>query len=244
MKKIWEKSWQNIYFHELNVSLSLIRRPKANFYREFYIKFFERYSSFSQLPENWRKSKFDTSQELHKIMQAPKRILSYGCGIGYVEFMLAKKMPNSFFDILDFSENSFKFISKDANMSCVLQIPDDSLYDVIYLTQVFYALSDAEILDLLKNLRNKLRSDGVFITFDTSSIPSENGIDLDFFHRFKKLVKDILRPFYIFIFSYKEYQFYGWYRTNKELVSLFSEAGYTLIETKSGASQAINIFRN
>ena len=126
MKKIWEKSWQNISFSELNVGLSLIKRPKANFYREFYIKFFESYTSFCQLPENWRKSKFNTSQELQKAMHTPKRVLSYGCGIGYIEFLLAKNMPNSLFDILDFSENSFQFIGQDSNISCVLQIPGRS----------------------------------------------------------------------------------------------------------------------
>ena len=84
-KRTWAHEWQNIKFTELDVRLDFIKRASSNLYSAFYAELFRRYESFDALPSEWRASKSRTAAEIAKIIRGRNSVLSFGCGLGFIE---------------------------------------------------------------------------------------------------------------------------------------------------------------
>ena len=83
--KVYEKQWHNIPFNELDIELSLTQKADLNFYDKFYNVFFKRYKSYNELSKTWLEGKTEVAQLIEKNIQEKSKVLSYGCGIGFIE---------------------------------------------------------------------------------------------------------------------------------------------------------------
>ena len=77
--------WQNIYFSEIGVDLDANKLLTRDFYNKFYKELFNRYENYEALPESWLEIKKDTAINILNEMSGNEEVLSYGCGIVYVE---------------------------------------------------------------------------------------------------------------------------------------------------------------
>ena len=115
-RKKWESEWQGIKFTEIGVKLSLIKKASSEFYDAFYENLFEKYKSFSDLPISWRTNKLSVATELRDWLPINGSVLSYGCGLGFIEHEILKVRDDinlQCFDISDVPGKWFKSENKN-----------------------------------------------------------------------------------------------------------------------------------
>lgn len=96
MQKIYQSEWFGIHFSDFACP-SRKRLAGPDFYAEFYRQFYRKYQSYDQLPYPWRASKLQVVAHLAEIIrqQDARRILSIGCGNGFIERELLNKCAPS-----------------------------------------------------------------------------------------------------------------------------------------------------
>lgn len=242
MKRLmWQYDWQNIKFASLNYPLNFFKRPSSDFYSKFYSELFRKYESYDSLPSEWLSLKNQTAIEINKLLSEDLHILSVGSGIGFVEKTLVSLSPKISIDSYDFSDSASGWL-KEVNGVNLLNVLDKNLkYDFIFCTQLLYALSDKEILEFGDFVKSKLKTNGRFLTVDTSLIKTENGVVGNKKSLFS-LFKSLLRPIYYLLFKGKKPQFWGWQRDNAHLEKIFCKSDLVLSERFTAASQSFLIF--
>jgi len=90
MRKFYQQEWFGIDFKSF-VKLDSGRVADKSFYDKFYDEFYKRYKSYEELPEVWRKDKRLAADFILRQPDPSERILSIGCGSGYVEYLLRKE---------------------------------------------------------------------------------------------------------------------------------------------------------
>ncbi|MDO8140628.1 MAG: hypothetical protein Q6358_03940 [Candidatus Brocadiales bacterium] len=86
MRKFYQEEWFGIKFKSF-VKLDSSRVADKSFYDEFY----KRYKSYEELPEVWRKGEKLVADFILRQPDSFERIMSLGCGSGYVEYLLRKE---------------------------------------------------------------------------------------------------------------------------------------------------------
>ncbi len=213
--------------------------------------FFNKYKHYSNLPKTWLIAKKNTATSIFKNLNGSKEVLSFGCGIGFIETIIADLGTDLFIDAFDFSEISSKWIKNSMKINCINSICDKKKYDMIYLCQVSYAFPEDDCVIVLKNLASKLKKGGQILLIDTSMIPSENGLS-----KYLNLVYYIKSIFNI-IFHFFEYiikiffpvmnmkkQFWGWQRVNKKTSEFVTKAGLKLIKQFASDNQSFTLITN
>ena len=191
-----EIEWQNIYFDELEIELSTKNLPTNNFYNRFYKRLFEKYNNIESLPKIWLKNKRDTAKNILKEINNNQQVLSYGCGIGYVEKTLIELNASLDLYAFDFADNANHWIKTNfSKITYINKLPINHKFDLIYLCQLLYALSYSDCIELIKELSNHLKPSGKILLIHTSIIPHENGEKVSN-HTLKNYIKNIMRPFY------------------------------------------------
>ena len=89
MRKQYQKSWHSISFKDF-IAVTDKSVADTTFYQSFYNKFFERYRSFSEIPDSYVESKMPVVRFLESKLQSKRRVLSIGCGIGLIEYLLSE----------------------------------------------------------------------------------------------------------------------------------------------------------
>jgi ubiquinone/menaquinone biosynthesis C-methylase UbiE len=240
-----EVEWLNIYFDELDVELSSENLPTNNFYNQFYKKLLEKYNNIESLPKIWIQNKKNTAENILKEINNNQKILSYGCGTGYVEKTLIELNPTLDIFALDFADNARHWIK--ANFSKITfqnKLYISQKFDLIYLCQVLYALSYSDCIELIKQLSNHLKPNGKILLINSSIIPYENG-EREAKHTLKSYIKSIIRPFYKKYFQFlkknkkkNKEQFWGWQRNNKKYFKMAIEANMNISKSYSAAKQS------
>ena len=245
MKKLlWDSSWHRIQFSSLNVKLKFFSRASAQFYEKYYDKLFEEYKGFEELPSDWQDIKKGTVDGISKLIGNEKRLLSIGCGIGYVEQDLLLRYPNLRIDGYDFAPNAGKWLRSVKGFNELKYFPSNGGYSFVYSTQLLYALSNKELEEFSRSIKNALEQDGVFLTVDTSSRPSENGLpDESVGQKLRSYLKNFIRPVFLFCFHRKNLQFQGWLRENKDIIKCFEKNGFVVIRAFSQSTQSFIAFR-
>tara|TARA_B100001093_G_scaffold197419_1_gene189813 strand:+ start:11382 stop:12137 length:756 start_codon:yes stop_codon:yes gene_type:complete len=227
-KKFYQTHWQDISFLDINVKLTN-DLPTSAFYSAFYDHLFNKYSKYEELPENWLLQKNDAAQNIKSFLKEGDKVLSYGCGLGYVEHILNDR--NIKLSVFDFSSVSSKWlISRNQNIDCLNKL--NGRYDIIYLQQVLYSIERSDCVKLLKKLKNNLSEDGKIIIIHTSLNPIENGIN---FKNIISLIKNCLRPTKYFLFPKKiesnlKNQFWGWNRNNSFYIKMARNANINILD--------------
>jgi hypothetical protein len=255
-RPIWESSWLDIQFHELEINLKCFSRPSAKFYSNFYYAVFGKYDSFDALPSSWKKLKSDTALEVSKLITGEVTVLSYGSGFGYIEKEILKLRPKLKINTYDFSDAANDWLRNVSGVTPILSIDTELKYQFIYCIQLQYALSNTEIADLSRTIKNLLTEGGVFLTVDTSLNPGEN------FNKdnadairdnivstvmrenpIKLKIKNLLRPLYYFLFRRDCFQFWGWQRDNSEVIKIFSQNGFVVEKKFAAVGQSFLLFK-
>ncbi len=245
-KKFFQTEWQGVGFDNLHVKLSKSEMPTREFYDKFYINFFNKYKRYSDLPDSWLSVKKNTAISIYNTFSGKKEILSFGCGIGFVESVIADLQEDLLIDAFDFSEISSKWIKHSSKVKCINNLSEDKKYDIIYLCQVFYAIPGDECVNILKSLSTKLKAGGLIVLIDTSIIPSENGSNkmLDFIYKMKNTFDFIFTDSIIFknIFDFgKKKQLWGWQRSNYKTSEFVSKAGLNLYKQFPSDNQSFTL---
>ena len=108
-------------------------------------------------------------------------------------------------------------------------------------------------------VKKHLEKDGIFLTVDTSLDINENlekpnkgnvtlnkykSTDYRIFDIFNliKILKDLFRPYYYFLFKRHKYQLWGWKRDNYEIKLVFHKNGFSTLKAFSAVGQSFIMF--
>lgn len=260
MKKLfWQSEWQGIKFKNINTPKNVFHLPTSDFYSAFYTELFKRYKSYNDLPIKWQNDKKGIADEIVKLLKHNKDALSIGCGLGFVEKEIIKSLPDLKIDAYDYASNANKWLLDVEKVESLNSLNKNYKYKFIYCTGLLYALKENEISKLAEFIKKHLDKDGVFLTVDTSLNLNENleksiegdaqlnqskNTNLGILNKFNliKILKDLFRPYYYFIFKRNKYQLWGWKRDNYEIKLIFNKNGFSTLKTYSGANQSFIMF--
>ena len=243
--KIFESTWHKIKFNELSVKLSVSKLANLDFYNKFYKEFFYRYKSFNDLSLKFRKDKLQVLEILENTLPKDISVLSYGCGIGFIEKHLTENRRDLNLNCFDFSEVASTWLRRDyKNIHFTADDRKLKKYDFIFMVGLLYAVNDSEAVDLLKKTKSLLKKGGKILTIDTSCVESENGIEItpSPIRNFINDIKNLTRQLYYFFFK-KEMQFWGFRRDKENYNLIFEEAGFKNYSSSSRYKNLYQIFK-
>ena len=161
-------------------------------------------------------------------------VLSYGCGLGYVEKELLRFRPDLSLTAFDFADTAGKWIKRDLpSIKYTQNIEDESKYGFIY-SRVLYALSLSDSINLLK-FSKKLSKDGKLLLIHHSLKYEENIGTKSIIRE----MKEFIRPIYRYIFPIRKLQFWGWWRNNKLYIEIAKVSGLKPVQIFSKVNTAL-----
>ncbi len=90
MRELFQREWFGVDLMTIHPS-SCDRTPDEKFYDEFYQRLFTRMRSFEDLPPEWRRVKMSVGDLILHRTQVGDKVMSIGCGLGFVEAYLASR---------------------------------------------------------------------------------------------------------------------------------------------------------
>lgn len=230
MRRFYQESWQGIPFTKIT-HLSFFHLAGSKFYSTFYEEMFARYSSWEALPLEWRENKRCSADWLierikaNKKDQSPYRILSVGCGVGYMEKLLLEALPDIELHVNEPSTVGLKWIRSYLPADHVYigtppTFPSDVYYNLIYLSAVDYTICTRDLVHLLENLRAQLEPQGELVCLSSSFLQEDS-----FIGSFVNAIKIVIRGILHYL-GVRPQQFWGWRRTRKDYHQLFKQVGF------------------
>lgn len=242
-RKLFQTHWHDIYFKDLGIPLSVELLPTVEFYNKYYLEFFKKNKNFSDMSAEWRNNKNATANFLAAEIKNNSKVLSYGCGLGYIEIKLSSLRPDLFIEAYDYSSSSSKWLKQHrANNLFFIDYYSRNFYDSIILVQVLYSIPHKDAVELLKSLFMRLSTNAELIIINTSSCRDENSLNFKFRNIFflQNLIK-LKNLIMKLIFSKSNSQFWGWNRNNAAYISMIEEAGGSILRQCSAAEQSVII---
>jgi hypothetical protein len=239
MKRMYQTEWQGIQFTDFT-KLSTTELAGAEFYNAFYRELFRRYSGYDELDVNWRRKKGELADWIAKRTPTGSRILSVGCGLGYMERCLHRAHgQNIELHVQDYASNASNWLRHE--------LPDErthlvegwgkgksGLFDLIYMSAVDYAIPQDEMISLLSDQKAQLRVGGACLMISASFLEECPSAIQKIKDGGEDIGKRILEAFGL----YRRGQFWGWQRTESEYQELMTKAGY--IDVADGFIQTPN----
>jgi len=227
MKRFYQTEWQNIPFNSF-ANCSSKQFPDALFYNSFYHALFEKYASYAELDTEWRLTKEEIAEWLVTRLAEGGRVLSVGCGLGYIEQYLWRKHSNLIdLHVQDYASDALRWLRQ--------VLPPDRIhhgescqshpqFHMIYLSAVDYALSDVALVKLLSELRHALMENCKVIMISASFLDESPT------RRIIQTATDTAKWLLERLTLYNRGQLWGWQRSKQEYKALMIEAGYSNIE--------------
>lgn len=235
VRRFYQESWQGIPFTKF-AHLSFFHLAGSKFYSTFYEEMFSRYSSWEALPQDWRENKRANAEWLLERIRRQKqekgetpeafRLLSIGCGVGYMEKLLLDSEPDLELYVNEPSTVGLKWLRSYLSADRVfigfppVCLPSDVYYDMIYLSAVDYSIPTRDLLYLLEALRAQLEPGGQLICLSSSYLQEDSFVG-SFVNAIKILIRGVLH-----YLGVRPQQFWGWRRTRREYQQLFKQAGF------------------
>lgn len=226
MKKFYQTEWQSISFFSVH-RLSSTTLAGPEFYNAFYRTLFAKYPNYDALDADWRRTKDEISDWLAATLPDGCRVLSVGCGLGYMEQRLWRKHGNRIeLHVQDYASEGIRWLRQvlpadrihDGGREVCTQSEEDN-YDLIYLSAVDYALPDDDLIGLLTELRSRLRNGREIMIISASFLDDSFGQQI--IRSVKEPVKWVLET----IGLRHRGQFWGWMRSKGEYQNIMRAAG-------------------
>jgi hypothetical protein len=227
LKRSYQREWQSIKFSDF-YKLSETELPGPEFYNAFYRVLFNRYSGYDDLDPSWRQSKKELADWIAAQVKPGARVLSVGCGLGYMEACLHRDYGSRLeLHVSDYASDAMRWLRTVLTEDRVHPAGETYRhlpYDLIYFSAVDYAVRTNEMVDLLVKQKNLLVQSGTCLMISASYLEESNAA------RFKNVLKDLAKRLLKIIGLYDRGQFWGWYRTRSEYQELMRAAAYSRIE--------------
>lgn len=232
MERFYQTEWQGIEFKEIT-TISETKLPGSAFYDAFYQELFKRYGNFSELDKSWQQKKKELADWILLQIKDNAKILSVGCGLGYMEFCIHRQHHTKVdLHVSDFASHALKWLQLELPSKNIHYIENkdrhDETYDLIYLSAVDYAVSTRSMIRLLSEQRTRLRPNGSCIMISASYLENNGKLILQAITGVRNSIKTILTA--IGIYKRANCQFWGWKRTRHEYQRMVLDAGYKEFE--------------
>jgi len=223
MKRMYQTEWQDIQFADFG-KLSATKLPDADFYNAFYQELFRRYNEFEELDDIWRRNKGELAEWIANRVSLGSRLLSVGCGLGYMERCLHRDHGQLLeLHVQDFASYAMIWLEDELPKGRIhLAGGGAGFFDLIYLSAVDYAIPQNEMISLLSDLKCQLREGGICLLISASFLEECRSPIQKIIGCIKDFVKNILELFNL----YNRGQFWGWQRTQSDYLELMSKACY------------------
>lgn len=231
MLSIYQKEWQEVQFSSF-ARVSSKHLADADFYNAFYREFFRRYHGYDDLDPEWRREKRAHAEWIAGRVEAGWKVLSIGCGLGYMELCLHRDHRDAFeIHVQDFASDALAWLRAELPDSRVHLLGGGEAtltggYDLIYLSNIDYAIPDGELVALLRGLKPQLAAGGTCLVISPHCIADGERFVAGCRRWFKDTVKAGLEHLGL----YQRGQLWGWRRTQPELRGLFRKAGYSTVD--------------
>ncbi len=222
MRKFYQQEWFGIKFKSF-VKLDSSRVADKSFYDKFYDEFYKRYKSYKELPEVWRNSKKAVADLILGQTFPDEKILSIGCGSGYVEYLLRKEGRN--ITAIEPSLEATRFLEQFSVVKIYPGYFPDCLdktnsFDLAYMNATEYIFDEKGLLKLLTDIKNYNAKTFLLVS---ASVYNNGFFPLQ---RIKATAKLLLS----FVGLYELGQLWGYMRTPEEFIKAFRKAGFKDVE--------------
>lgn len=225
MKRFYQTEWQNIQFSGLSNSPET-ELAGAEFYNAFYRELFSRYSGYDDLNLSWRRNKKELADWIAAQLNPGARVLSVGCGLGYMEYLLYREHDTQFeLHVSDYASDALNWLRQvlpEERIHLIGGANDSQQYDLIYLSAVDYAVPASNMINLLIEQRDNLAPSGTCVMISASYL-EEN---MHVLERTKAMVNQAIKELLMVVGLSHRGQFWGWMRTRSEYRDLMQKAGY------------------
>jgi methyltransferase type 12 len=218
VKKIYQRDWFGINFSDFfQMDNNSIADEK--FYSKFYKIFYDKFSSYDDLDEGYKKDKINIAKDLIEFSKEYSKILSIGSGNGIIEDYITKNTNKTVLAI-EPSDNS-RWLK--GNKKCKLVsgffpecIQDEDKYEIGYCSSIDYIFDDKQYVNFFRSIY-----DYGFKEFYLTEVIVPNS-------RILGDIKDYIKNFlaYCGIKRYAKGQFWGYLREIEEHINLLSDAGF------------------
>lgn len=235
-----QSSWLGIQFSDLAIDLNPFGIAGGDFYDAFYEKLFQTKPNYSDFPLVWRDQKRIDAEFLSQLIPKNSHLLSYGCGIGYLESCLMEFLGP--FYVTDFSPYILKYRPDLAQYFLNIDELGNLRFSHILLNQVTYALNESDLRSLLYRLHDCLKIEGTLIlTF--SEIDFKNGESRSYFRGglFSSVLFSRLKFLRSLMFrnGYEETsQGWGFHRSKKEMIDISTSMVFEVLTFHRSESQS------
>ncbi len=225
MIKIFQKEWFGIDFVDLGVSLSLKQVAGVSFYSAFYREFYKRYHGYTDLPESWCSSKNELVVHINELVEGQSRVLSIGCGVGYIESKLCDFNKSLDIVAIEPSVDMTQWVNEKVNVlhglfpEVIENKYSSAQFDLVYAASIDYLFDNKSYELFLTSLVNF----GVCDFLLTEIFIPENG--------FLPHLKSMYRKLQYLLGFRKGYQFWGYLRETDEHIRHLKKAGFSKFET-------------
>jgi hypothetical protein len=158
MKRLFQNDWFGIKFSDLEIDLSMGSIADVNFYSCFYQAFYNKFHGYNDLPKEWRSLKDEIVNHIYELLGENDRILSIGCGVGYVEDQLCLKKNQIEIIGIEPGTDVTKWINKKVIILHGLfpSVLDNQFlskdFDFVFASSIDYVFDDRSYAEFLKSV--------------------------------------------------------------------------------------------
>jgi SAM-dependent methyltransferase len=222
MRKFFQSSWFGIPFHTFTVQNSQ-HIADETFYTQFYDRFFQKYSSYTEIDSQWRNTKDIVTQLILSNIQDKVSVLSIGCGLGYVEYSLSRSWDGRLTIIDPAKSNVTRWLDSNTKIEKIIgyfpnDMSDQCSFDFAYANAIDYIFNMEDLHLFLQSVQQYPIADFLLISasFQSSSV--------------KDFIKYSIKQLAFYTRLLPKEQFWGYLRTRKEYQNAILNAGFTTFD--------------
>ena len=223
MRKKFQYSWHDIMFENF-IDVSHDKIADTNFYDNFYLEFFKKYHSYSDIPDDYISKKMVVVKYLKPKIRTRNSVLSIGCGIGLIEKLLVENLDiQTKITAVEPSKSAIKLIKNETRIN-VYNGFFPSVFDKIspqfdfaYARAIEYIFDQDEYVKFLKSIL-----DYGINEFSIISVSIQRTTISD-------VLKEVIKTFLNRLNLYKRGQLWGFVRTEYDHREAFLRAGFKTV---------------